>query len=339
MHILASQWQMGSAHLSQQRLQVSERLSIDAGRLAPPPAEIAATPARADAGPAGEAMAVDADAALADPDLAPLIRLVEWLTGQRVRVFTPVDAEVPADLPPPAATAPGPAGRAGGVGDGVAMRYEAIRRYEEVEASVFSARGSLVTTDGERIDFTLQLEMVRSYREERRLVVERGPVQRKDPLVINLDVPAARLTDGRFRFDIDADGAAEGLPGLAAGSGFLALDRNGNGRIDDGRELFGALSGDGFADLAALDGDGNGWVDAGDAAFADLRVWRPQAAETGIGQRLAEAGVAAIATGRVETPFALRGAGNSDLGAIRATGLYLATDRGVGTVQQLDFSV
>jgi hypothetical protein len=35
----------------------------------------------------------------------------------------------------------------------------------------------------------------------------------------------------------------------------------------NGAELFGARSGDGFAELAALDGDGNGWIDEGDAAW------------------------------------------------------------------------
>ena len=48
---------------------------------------------------------------------------------------------------------------------------------------------------------------------------------------------------------------------LGSGSGFLALDKNGNGKIDDGSELFGTKSGDGFADLAEYDSDGNGWID------------------------------------------------------------------------------
>lgn len=333
MQIVASQLQMSAAHGYRQRTELSERLSVSAG--VPPPAPAAPSPRAADAPEAGAA--AEADAAVSAPELAPLIRLVEWLTGERVRVFSlqPVEG-APA---PSAAPAPAPAPAGGDAGSRLALRYEASRRYEEVEASVFSARGSIVTADGEQIEFTLQLTMARSYREESRLVVERAPVQRKDPLVINLDVPAARLVDARFRFDLDADGRDESLAGLAAGSGFLALDRNRNGRIDDGRELFGALSGDGFADLAALDADGNGWIDAGDAAFAELRVWRAVEDAAGVGLGLADAGVAAIATARVDTPFALRGAANSDLGALRATGVYLAADRAVGSVQQLDFSV
>lgn len=41
----------------------------------------------------------------------------------------------------------------------------------------------------------------------------------------------------------------------------LSLDQNGNGEIDNGTELFGTKSGDGFADLARYDLDYNGWID------------------------------------------------------------------------------
>ncbi|WP_291018266.1 calcium-binding protein [Hydrogenophaga sp.] len=62
------------------------------------------------------------------------------------------------------------------------------------------------------------------------------------------------------------------------------LDRNGNGWIDSGRELFGnhtllndgAYAADGFEALGALDGNADGVIDARDAGFAALRVWRDQ---------------------------------------------------------------
>lgn len=56
------------------------------------------------------------------------------------------------------------------------------------------------------------------------------------------------------------------------GSGFLALDRNQNGVVDDGSELFGTQSGDGFAHLALYDQDSNGWIDANDPVFDKLRI-------------------------------------------------------------------
>ena len=54
---------------------------------------------------------------------------------------------------------------------------------------------------------------------------------------------------------------------------FLALDKNGDGRMNDGSELFGTASGDGFKDLAAYDEDGNGWIDENDSIYSQLKIW------------------------------------------------------------------
>ena len=83
----------------------------------------------------------------------------------------------------------------------------------------------------------------------------------------------ANLTDQKFFFDIDADGKKDEISELAAGSGYLALDHNNDGKINDGSELFGPESGDGFADLAEYDDDGNGWIDENDAVWKKLKIW------------------------------------------------------------------
>ena len=146
---------------------------------------------------------------------------------------------------------------------------ELTESLREHEATGFSASGSVLTADGRSIDFTLGLTMCRDYSCERTLR-QSGSVELRDPLVLNFDAGAAELTGQRFAFDLDADGSDEQLPGLAAGSAWLAFDRNADGRINDGSELFGTRSGDGFADLACLDDDGNGWVDEADSAFSSL---------------------------------------------------------------------
>ena len=65
---------------------------------------------------------------------------------------------------------------------------------------------------------------------------------------------------------------------MAANSAYLAIDANNDGLINDGSELFGTRSGDGFADLAKLDSDGNRWLDEADSQFDRLRIWQPDGA-------------------------------------------------------------
>jgi hypothetical protein len=182
--------------------------------------------------------------------------------------------------------------------------------------------------------------MERSYREESRVAISMGAArEREDPLVINFSGTAAQLHDQRFEFDLDADGDLEALPTLGGGSGYLVFDRNGDGKVNDGSELFGALSGDSFADLKAVDSDANGWIDAADEVTDQLYLWLPEAGGDGRLLTLEEAGVAAVSTASIATPFELRGEQNADLGAVRSTGLYLSTEDQVGTTQQIDLSV
>jgi len=110
------------------------------------------------------------------------------------------------------------------------------------------------------------------------------------PIVFDLGDVGYDLTNVNegVRFDIDADGAPEKVSWTAVGAddAFLALDRNGNGQIDDGGELFGTAtklangktSAHGYIPLAELDfetngGNGNGYVDEADRDFGTLLLW------------------------------------------------------------------
>ncbi|HQV09129.1 MAG TPA: hypothetical protein PLL04_08230, partial [Thauera sp.] len=221
---------------------------------------------------------------------------------------------------------------------GFGMEYDFSATYTESEHMSFSAAGVVRTADGAEIRFELGFAMARSYTESVSFSLRAGDQRLKDPLVLDFGGPAAALSDVRFDFDLDGDGRNEQLP-LLGGSGFLAFDRNSNGRIDDGRELFGPASGDGFAELAALDEDGNGWIDEADGAWSQLRLWSPDAEGKGRLQSLTEAGVGAFYLGRVDTAFGLKDAANDTQGLMRASSIYLREDGGVGTVSQVDLRV
>lgn len=271
------------------------------------------------------------------PHLAMVRDLIERMTGVVAQITTlPSEPALAAAEFAPASPSPAPqAARSAGFG----LVVEQHTVLEESEHTQFAAEGIVRTADGQEVRFTLQLDMQRSYREETWSSLRLGdaavPV---DPLVINFDGTAAELQDLRFAFDLDGDGQAENVPLLAGNRGYLALDRNQNQRIDNGLELFGPATGQGFAELAQHD-DGNGWIDENDAVFSQLRVWTPSADGTGPLRTLQDMGVGALHLASADSPFALRGEHNSALGAVRSTSIYLREDGGAGTVQQIDLVV
>ena len=107
---------------------------------------------------------------------------------------------------------------------------------------------------------------------------------RLDPQILDLDGDRIETTHvaGQTYFDHDGDGLAERTGWVGSDDGLLVLDRNGNGMIDNGTELFGVDTiladgtneTDGFAALQELDTNGDGAITAADTQFGELRVWR-----------------------------------------------------------------
>jgi len=122
-----------------------------------------------------------------------------------------------------------------------------------------------------------------------------------DPLVVDLAGNGLRFTSARVTFDLAATGEPALVPVPAAGLALLALDLDGNDRIDSGRELFSNASAcgrgrclDGIQALRELDDNRDGVVDSRDSAFGQLRLWFP--AEHGGGEvvSLAAAGIESL---------------------------------------------
>lgn len=213
-----------------------------------------------------------------------------------------------------------------------ATSYERSER----EFTAFRSSGYAVTEDGRSISFDVEFAMSRSFSERFESLTSETYVL-TDPLIINLDSNVTSVSDKKFSFDLDGDGEKEEISFAGEGSGFLALDLNGNGVIDDGSELFGTKSGNGFADLAAYDEDGNGWIDENDDVYAKLSVWVKDADGNDKLLTLKEANVGAIYLGNVSTEFSLNdGATNETNGVMRRSGVYLKESGGAGTLSHVD---
>ncbi len=210
--------------------------------------------------------------------------------------------------------------------------------YHEEEHSRFQANGQVTTADGRRIDFNLQANLSRQFTQQISAEKQQGVVF-KDPLVVNLNGQPASLTVDKFEFDIDADGEKENISFVENGSGFLALDRNQDGVINDGSELFGAMSGNGFEELSRYDDDQNGWIDENDAIFSQLQIWQKDSQGFDRLSGLLEVNVGAIYLQNVSTEFALTDANNQQHGQIRSSGVFLHETGQAGTIQQIDLVV
>ncbi|MGY8870596.1 MAG: calcium-binding protein, partial [Pseudomonadales bacterium] len=172
-------------------------------------------------------------------------------------------------------------------------------------------------------------------------------VLRTEPLVLDLDGDGIETiaADGSILFDYDGDGVKNGTGWVSADDGMLVLDRNGNGSIDNGSELFGdnTLKADGtmaihgFDALAELDINDDGLVNANDTQFIDLRIWK-DLNQDGISQAnelfsLSDLNIESLSTDSVSSTINI---GNNNQSI--AQSFYTKTDGTEGAAESLDFA-
>ncbi|MAD44606.1 MAG: hypothetical protein CMH98_06330 [Oceanospirillaceae bacterium] len=208
------------------------------------------------------------------------------------------------------------------MGLGVEVEVQSIFKLEESSALNFEALGQVTTEDGRRIDFMMALEFSRNTQVEQTNSF-RGELNLIDPLMINLNGGAVELTDQYFSFDLDADGQNDRIAQTAAGSGYLVFDKNGNGEIDDGSEMFGPQSGYGFDELAQYDDDGNGWIDENDAIFSQLGLMQFNEDGSYV-QSATEAGLGALYLGSVASDYEVLNDDGDVQGVIKGSGVALS---------------
>lgn len=209
----------------------------------------------------------------------------------------------------------------------------------ETESTTFASKGIVCTADGRNIDFNVEVSMSRAYMSKFDMLEVKDYIK-TDPLIINLDTNVASVSDQKFFFDLDSDGDEEEISFAGKGSGFLAIDKNNDGKINNGSELFGTKSGDGFKDLAIYDEDGNGWIDENDAVFSKLKIWTKDENGNDYLIDLKRADVGAIYLSNTNTQFSLKDEVNNLNAEVKRTGIYLKESTGMaGTLNHVDLAI
>lgn len=250
------------------------------------------------------------------------------LTGKRIKLRT-FDPEIQNN---------DSAGQNGAASVGWGLKYDREEFHYEAESMSFNSSGSIVTEDGRTINFNLNFNVSREFMSYHRISIRAGDAL-IDPLVLNFRNTSAMLGDRDYSFDIDSDGKNDLIAFTRPGSGFLALDKNNNNVIDDGSELFGPQTGNGFDELAGYDEDNNGWIDENDPIFDKLRIWTTDESGNKVLLALGQVGVGAIYLGNVQTEFGIKSQSNDALGQIRSSGIFLKENGQVGTIQHVDLVV
>ncbi len=212
----------------------------------------------------------------------------------------------------------------------------------EDEIMDFKSKGEVITEDGRKIDFSLDMSLNRTFfskKEQETLVHHwQEKVTLIDPLVISLDGRMPELTTTKFEFDLNMDGKMEQVSFAGQGSGFLAFDKNNDHVINDGSELFGPGTGNGFEELSAFDMDQNHWIDENDAVFSKLSVWMKNEEGESVLMSLKDAGIGAISLDYAATSFQMAESDNTLQGQLKSTGVFLFEDGNIGSVHQIDLA-
>ncbi|MGE4397046.1 MAG: hypothetical protein AB7D34_06305 [Sulfurimonas sp.] len=274
-----------------------------------------------------------------DPKLMAILRAIEALTGRKIdlslyRHNNSSNRSETADLHAKNSAKEGDAPQRAGWG----IDYSYSRSEVRSEELKFSASGSVSTKDGREIDFKLAFSMNRTTATHESLSFKAGDAL-IDPLVLNFDGNTVNMSTVKHTFDLDLDGKDDEFSFVGKGSGFLALDKNGDGKINDGSELFGPTLGNGFDELSAYDEDGNMWIDESDSVFEKLLIWTKDEEGNEELYSLKAKDVGALYLGSAMTTFDLADAQNEMVAKMRESSVFLKENGGAGLLQEVDLRV
>ena len=220
-----------------------------------------------------------------------------------------------------------------------AVLYKMKEDYYQKESIDFSSSVKIQTPD-QTYNMDLKISFSKELYDSRYTRIVFGDESFIDPLVINYDEnvnPFDNISNLHFEFDLDNDGSTEMIPQLKNGAGYLALDKNENGKIDNGSELFGPNTNDGFKELAQYDTDNNNWIDENDAIFNKLKVWSIDEEGKSSLVSLIDSNVGAIYLGDIQSGFKYQSAIDKTDAVQKSNGIFVKEDgSGLGVVNSID---
>lgn len=220
------------------------------------------------------------------------------------------------------------------------VKIQRSMEYFKKDSIDFSTK-AIIKTNTQDINLDINISYSQELYEKYEKRLEYSQVNVIDPLIIQYGADASAFDfldkDMSFSFDLDANGSENELASLKQGNGFLALDKNSNGKIDDGLELFGPSTNNAFEELRSYDSDGNSWLDENDSIFNDLIIWSKN--EEGEDQMLSlkDANVGAIYLKDEETKISIDKSINDPLAHLKSTSFFLKDDGSAGLLSSLDF--
>lgn len=218
---------------------------------------------------------------------------------------------------------------------------EIDQSYYQKQTIEFSTSATIKTANAQ-FSIDLSISYSHEFYERNRTQIAIGEQKLKDPLIIHYDDSTNafdNISNMKFMFDLDNDGQADNIPLLKKGAGFLALDKNNNGMIDNGKELFGPNSGHGFTDLKYYDEDGNNWIDENDSIFHDLRIWQKDEIGNDNLVALGKMGIGAIYLANVTAEFSYMQSSTQTNAQLAGNSIFLKENGTAGVISEVDLAV
>lgn len=221
-------------------------------------------------------------------------------------------------------------------GFGFGLVYRSEESFYERQELNFRATGYIEIDNNQRINIDYKIDISTEFMHSSRIEIRMGDAEIIDPIVLNLGEGTLSLKDQTFKFDLNGDSNLEKVSLLNDNFAFLAIDKNNDGRINNGYELFGPKTGNGMQELKQYDEDNNDWIDERDNVFRKLLLWVPDVNGEGDIFSLADKGVGAIYLKSLESSFNIKNQSNENKGILKYMGIYVKENGSVGNVGQVD---